>query len=71
LSPHIVARGLGAFVRGNRQGRSEGASKRQLPGAAIIDRDGQVLHHQIASDAADHLSAAQLIEIAGALGLPR
>jgi peroxiredoxin len=69
LSPHIVARSLGALARGSRQGRSNGASTRQLPGAAIVDSTGTVVHYQRASDVADHLSAEQLIEIAERLGV--
>lgn len=71
LNPHVVARSLGAIARGSFQGRSSGASVRQLPGAAIVDRDGQIMLHQIAVDSADHLSSKRLIAIAGELGLVR
>lgn len=71
LNPHVIARSFGAMARGNFQGRSSGASKRQLPGTAIVDRNGQMLHHHVAADAADHLSAAALIDIAREHGLTR
>jgi peroxiredoxin len=71
LNPHVVARSFVALARGNMQGRSSGASTRQLPGAAIVDRDGQIVFHQLASDSSDHVGAAQLIAVAGELGLAR
>ena len=63
LNRHVIARSFGALARGNVQGRSSGASVRQLPGAAIVDRDGQIRYHQIASDAADHVSATHLLSL--------
>jgi peroxiredoxin len=68
LNPRVVMRSFQAIARGNMQGRrSDGASTRQLPGAAIVSTDGDLLHHQVAEDASDHMTAAQLIALSGQL----
>lgn len=63
INPNIVARGFGATVKGNMLGRPT-SSPRQLPGTAIVDGEGRLLHLHHARDAADHLTSGQLIALA-------
>jgi peroxiredoxin len=63
LNPHVVARGAVATLRGNIAGRSAG-NARQLPGLALVDRAGLLRYRRPARDAADHLSARQLLAVA-------
>ncbi len=63
INPNIVARGVGATLKGNILGRPT-SSPRQLPGTAIVDGTGRLLHLHHARDAADHLTSGQLIALA-------
>lgn len=63
LNPHIIARSMQAVARGALPGRRSGNS-RQLPGAVLVDSTGTILHLQVATDAADHLMASDVLEIA-------
>jgi len=63
LNPHVVARGAVATLRGNIARRSAG-NARQLPGLALVDRAGLLRYRKPARDAADHLSARQLLAVA-------
>lgn len=69
LNPHIVARGVQATLRGSFLGRPTGGNQRQLPGAAIVDRDGVVRFLHVARDAADSVTAGRLLREARELGL--
>jgi peroxiredoxin len=68
INPRIVARGVQATLRGNLIEVPKGGNTRQLPGTAIVDRDGRLQLHHVAADASDHLTAEQLIAHAKAIG---
>lgn len=60
LSPRVAARSVEALLHGALPGKRIGNS-RQLPGAVIVDQDGRVRYRKVARDAADHLTAADLL----------
>jgi peroxiredoxin len=68
INPHIIARGAKATLNGTFLNRTTSAP-RQLPGTAIVDSTGRLLHLHHARDAADHLTSRDLIERAHDLGL--
>lgn len=70
IGPRVIARSIGATLRGNLPERPHGGVARQLPGAAIVDREGRVVLHEIACDAADHITAGRLITIGRDLRIP-
>jgi peroxiredoxin len=63
VNPHIIARGAKATLSGTFPNRPSSAP-RQLPGTAIVDSAGRLLHLHHARDAADHLTSSELIELA-------
>ena len=66
LNAHIVARGALALLHGHAARRSAG-NARQLPGLALVDQAGLLRYRRVARDAADHLSARQLLAKAAPL----
>lgn len=66
-SPRIIARAAMAALRGTLPGKQDARLSRQLPGAAIVDREGRLRLMHAARDAADHLGARELLEAAGAI----
>lgn len=63
VNPRIIARGAQATLHGTFLNRPT-SSPRQLPGTAIVDPSGRLLHLHHAIDAADHLTSQQLIDLA-------
>jgi peroxiredoxin len=63
----ILAGGVRATLNGTFP-RGTTSAPRQLPGTAIVDSTGRLLHLHHARDAADHLSSRELIERATNLG---
>ncbi len=67
INRRILAGGVRATLNGTFP-RGSTSAPRQLPGTAIVDRTGRLLHLHHARDAADHLSSRELIERATNLG---
>jgi peroxiredoxin len=63
VNRHIISRGAKATLNGTFLRRPTSAP-RQLPGTAIVDSSGMLRHLHHASDAADHLTSRQLIDLA-------
>jgi hypothetical protein len=67
VNRRIIADGVRATMNGTFLRRPTGAT-RQLPGTAIVDHTGLLLHLHHARDAADHLTSRELIDRARTLG---
>ena len=67
ITPRVARRGVEAVATGNFI-RRPGSNPRQLPGTAIVDRDGRLRHLHRAEDAADHLTSRDLIRLAQEIG---
>jgi hypothetical protein len=62
FGPQVLAKGTLTFVKGHLQGLApEGTSLRQLGGALVVNRGGEVLLSHQSSDASDNLPVDQLI----------
>jgi len=68
VNRRIVAEGVKATLNGTLVRRPTSAP-RQLPGTAIVDGTGRLLHLHHGRDAADHLTSREIIERARSLGL--
>src|SRR5687767_12954936 len=63
FGPQVIARGTLSFVKGHLQGMApQGTSLRQLGGALLVDRGGEVLLSQRAADASDNISVDEILE---------
>lgn len=69
LNTRIVTRATTAMLRGTLPGRPGSGPVKQLPGTAIVDRDGRLRVMQAASDASDHMTTPQLLEAAARIRL--
>lgn len=60
VSPHVVTHAVRAVAHGALPGRPRGRPK-QLPGLMLVDRAGRLRLRQVAGDAADHMSADDVL----------
>jgi hypothetical protein len=62
FGPEVIAKGTLSFFKGNLQGNApKGTSLRQLGGALVVDRGGEVLLSHQSADASDNIPVDEIL----------
>ena len=64
MGPAVVAKGVGEFLKGNRQALPpKGTDRMQLGGVAVVDKGGEVLFVHRSKTSADNIPVDTILEV--------